>query len=332
MGLIFWWMMLGWLSIVVGYWVVQYILWRQRKNKAEPAVPIAHSDRLTNLPAYKAALKQYRLLLYIAGGATTLALLMAMLLSARPANISFITPAQQNRDVMLCLDVSGSVLGADATIINRFSALVNSFDGQRVGLTVFNSSSVAIVPLSDDYQFINEQLAIVGTALKEQKGQAFTDLTSGTLADFDKGTSLVGDGVASCISNLGTNAQRRSQSIILATDNEANGTPIIGMTQALALAEDKDVRIYAIDPGETEPSKAAEHAQLKTQAEETGGGYYLLRDAEAVTAIIGEITKQEAKYAAGGAVVAIADNPNPFMYVAIVATLATLVLAWRLHV
>lgn len=332
MGLIFWWILLGWLSIIVGYWVVKYILWRNHKASPEVAVPIAHSDRLTNLPAYKAALKQYRFLLWIASGATTLALILAMLLSARPATVALITPAQQNRDVMLCLDVSGSVLKADATIVNRFSALVDSFDGQRVGLTVFNSSSVAIVPLSDDYQFINEQLTKVGAALKEQKGQAFTDLTSGTLADFDKGTSLVSDGIGSCISNLGTNSQRRSQSIILATDNEANGTPIITMTQAIALAENKQVRIYAIDPGESETARAGDHTQLKSQAEKTGGGYYMLRDAEAVNAIISEISKQEAKYAAGGAVVAVADNPDPFMYVAVVATIATLALAWRLHI
>jgi hypothetical protein len=333
MGLVFWWMLLIWTGLIAGFFVIRYLLKkRKRADEESTAIPIAHSYRLTNLPEYVAAIKQYGLLVRLAAVTMTVALLAAIILSARPASMTLVTPAQQSRDIMLCLDVSGSVLRADTKLVNRFSALVNGFTGQRFGMTVFNSSSISAIPLSDDYQFINEQLQKVSAALTSQDGQEFTDLTSGTLADFDKGTSLVSDGIGSCISDLGDNPQHRSQSIILATDNEANGTPIIDLTQAVTLAEQRNIRIYSIDPGESEASRTNDHAKLRSLSEQTGGGYYALPDANTVNAIINEISKQEAKYAASTPVVAVTDTPKLFMYIAIFATGASLVLAWRLQI
>jgi hypothetical protein len=257
---------------------------------------------------------------------------MAILLTARPATISVITPAQRSRDIMLCLDASGSLLRVDAKILSRFSALAENFTGQRFGLTVFNSSAIVILPLSEDYQLVNKQLTSASAAFEAQKGQAFTDLTSGTLADFDKGTSLVGDGAASCIGYLGQNVGQRSQSIILATDNEANGTPIVTLTRAGKLADQRNIRIYAIDPGLTDAKRASDHAELKAVARQTGGDYYTLQDSNAIASIIDEISRQEAKYAASLPVVAVADKPVLLVYIATFTTIASLALMWRLRI
>lgn len=332
MGLIFWWMLIVWLIAIVGYWAARY-LWLKRKggDGHDDEVPIAHSDRLTNLPEYEVALKQYQLLLKIAMGAMTLALVATILLTARPASITPIVPAAQSRDIMLCLDVSGSVLRTDTELVNRFSTLVSEFSGQNFGLTAFNSSSIAILPLNDDYEFIGERLKSVGEALRVQKGQAFTDLTSGTLAAFDKGTSLVSDGLASCINNMGDNPRGRSQSIILATDNEANGTPIVTTEQAVGLAEKRNIRIYAIDPGVVDKARKADHTKLQDMAEKTGGSYHVLSDKNAVVDIINDISKQEAKYAESITTVAMSDSPHVVVYIAFIATVASLTVAWRLR-
>lgn len=332
MGLIFWWMLIVWLIAIVGYWVARYF-WLRRKGVGVygDAIPVAHSDRLTNLPEYEVALKQYKLLLKITMGALTLALLTTTLLSARPASITAIVPAAQSRDIMLCLDVSGSVLRTDTELVNRFTALVSEFSGQNFGLTAFNSSSIAILPLNDDYEFTGERLREVGEALRVQKGQAFTDLTSGTLAAFDKGTSLVSDGLASCINNMGSNPRDRSQSIILATDNEANGTPIITSAQAAALAEKRNIRIYAIDPGVVDAARRADHTKLKEMAEQTGGSYHILSDTDAVADIINDISSQEAKYAESITTVAMSDSPQVLAYIAFVAAAVSLAAIWRLR-
>lgn len=332
MGLIFWWMLILWVVAIVGYFVGRY-LWIRWKGEKESdlAVPIAHSDRLTDLPEYKKALKRYQLFLKILAGAMSVALLVTIIISARPARVSLIVPAQKGRDIMLCLDVSGSVLRADTSLVNRFTALVDGFSGQRFGLTVFNSSAIAVLPLSNDYEFIREQLKATGQALAEQKGQAFTDLTSGSLAAFDKGTSLVSDGVTSCINNLGENPQNRSQSIILATDNESNGTPIVTPEQAAGLAEKKNIRIYAIDPGQGDAARAGDHTKLRSLAEQTGGSYHVMTDVNTVQAIIDSVSTQEAKYAESTPVIAVADSPKIFAYIALLTVVGSLVLIWRLR-
>ena len=332
MDLIFWWMLLVWLGVFAGYWIIRYLLSLRKKQKssAHSAVPIAHSDRLINMPSYKSAMKKYRLLLNITIACLTLSVASGVLLSARPAQVSLIEPIQQSRDIMLCLDVSGSMLRVDTTIINRFTSLVKSFDGQRIGLGVFNSSSIAVIPLSDDYTFITQQLTKAGNALKTQNGQDFTDLTSGTLAGFEKGTSLVGDGLVSCMNNLGANPQQRSQSIVLATDNEINGTPIITLKQASSLAQEKNIRLYAIDPVSDGGVRAADHATYKTLIESTGGSYFRLSNASTVSSIVNDISTQEAKFTSTAPTVAIVDHPTPFIAIAVIATVLSLALVWRL--
>lgn len=332
MGLIFWWMLLVWIVALAGYGLVRYILFRRRKAKPSKTIPIAHSERLTDLPEYKTAMHKYQILIRLSAASLSIALLGTVILSARPASISLITPANKSRDIMLCLDVSGSLLRTDTKIVNRFTTFINNFDGQRIGLTLFNSSSIVIMPLNDDYQLITSQLTKVGTALQKQKGTDFTNYTSGTLADFDKGTSLMSDGLVSCINGLGQNPQQRSQSVILATDNEVNGTPIITAAQAKALAQKRNVHIYAIDPGQSDESRKEQHTELKSIAEQTGGGYYPLSNDGLVESIIAAISKQESKYAAGVQVVATVDAPSPILTVVILMTLISLALVWRLRI
>lgn len=334
MGLIFWWLLIIWVLGFAGYGVWKYIEWRRAKSrpvKKQSKVPVAHSKRLTELPAYKAAFKQYHLILRVTFALLTVAVLLSVLLTARPASISLLTPSQQGRDIMLCLDVSGSVLRTDTTIVNKFGNLANTFQGQRIGLTLFNSSSIQVLPLNDDYQLTIKQLQKVATAFQKQKGQDFDNLTNGTLADFDKGTSLVGDGLTSCVNNLGQNPQKRFQSVILATDNEANGTPIIANDQAISLAQKRNVRIYAIDPGASDASRSNDHKQLQALTEKTGGKYFKLSDSNAISSIINNISDQEEKYTAGVQVVAVVDSPALFIWLLGVTGLAGMALMWRLR-
>lgn len=330
--LVFWWMLLVWLVAIIAYFVVRYWLFGRRKpTPSATDMPVAHTKRLTDMPEYVTAFRQYRILATWTAGLLTLALLSGIFLTARPAIISVIKPVQKNRDIMLCLDASGSVLKTDTMLINRFSSLVNNYNGQRFGLTLFNSSAVTIIPLNDNYRLITQQLKSAGEAFQLQKGDNFTKLTNGTLAGFDSGTSLASDGLASCVQHLGTNTQQRSQSIILATDNEVNGTPIVGMTQAIELAKQRNIRVFVIDPGISEPKMAGDHAQLKIVAEQTGGRYFLLNDADTVNSLVDAIAEQEPSNFIGLPQPAINDNPKPFIYAMVLFTITSLALIWRLE-
>ncbi len=331
--LIFWWMLVIWAVLIVAY--VLYRYWRSVKHHIESKgsdTPVAHSSRLTNLPEYINAFRQYRLLLRWAAGLIAVALLSAIIITARPALIAIVNPVQKNRDIMLCLDASGSVLKADAALINRFSALTDNFKDQRFGLTLFNSSAVTVIPLNDNYQLISQQLKNAGQAFQAQKGDLFTNMTNGTLAGFETGTSLTSDGLATCIQRMGANPQQRSQSIVLASDNEVNGSPVVGMTQAIAMAKQRGIHVFVIDPGTSDPKKAGDHSQLKLVAEQTEGAYFNMNDGNAINDLIDSISRQSTVKYVGLPQPAINDTPQLFIYLAALATIAAVVLLWRLEI
>ncbi len=336
MGLIYWWMLLIWVAL--GFTVGFIVIKRKTNGRSNAIVskPVAHTKRLRGLPEYQRALKHYRWLVRGALALLILALLSSMLLTSRPATMSVVTPAQRNRDIMLCLDVSGSVIETDIAVVEQFEQLVKNFSGQRFGLTIFNSSAISKIPLTDDYQLIQEELKNAKNGIKDVRDNIKYDYTAGTTAGYSRGSSLVGDGLASCVIHLGENDTHRSQSVILATDNEVSGKPIATTAQAATLAKQKNIRVYAIDPGSSSDSAFSggsgdDHAKLKSYAEQTGGKYFNAQDAGLVNNIIGEISKQEATYFAGKSELSSTDAPMIPVIVMTITTLGALAILWRLR-
>ena len=157
MELIFWWMIPAALLIAVGtYWVAR----KRDRSHGSLRRPVAHSHRLTELPEYQAALRRHRRWLTVAAVAGGVLMAAAVVSAARPAERSTVSPEQRNRDIILCLDASGSMSSADAAVVEVFARLAQGFDGERLGLTVFDSSAVQVFPLTDDYDFVQEQLRV----------------------------------------------------------------------------------------------------------------------------------------------------------------------------
>jgi Ca-activated chloride channel family protein len=332
MDLIFWWMLIVWLVAIATYWLAYYFLFgRHARKQTASVLPAAHTNRLTSLPEYIAVMRQYRILTCLIAGLLTLSLLAGIFLTARPATVSTVIPTENNRDIMLCLDASGSVLREDTTLLDRFSSLVQNFGGQRFGLTLFNSSAATIIPLNDNYQIISQQLKIDAKAFKVQDGQTFTNLTNGTLTDFDSGTSLAGDGLASCLEEMGSNTSHRSQSVVLATDNEVHGTQIVSMAQDTELAKDDGIHVFVVDPGVSDTSLSSDHAELKILAEDTDGVYYSLSDPTMVSSLINTINAQTPETYVGVAQYATSDNPKPYLYIATLLAIISLIVLWRLE-
>lgn len=327
MAIIFWWMLIVWPLLIGGAFVARHYL--KKHSKKSKAIPVAHSDRLVNLKQYQENLKKYKLILKFLTFLIITCLIISIFLSSRPASISISNNSEKNRDIMLCLDVSGSMSAVDVPIINKFIELAKNFSGQRFGLTIFNSAAINEIPLTDDYQLIGEQLNAAKAGLEAVQNGTNYDYVDGTFHGLEtRGSSLIGDGLASCIEHLGTNPTHRSQSIILATDNQTEGTPFVSFSQAMADAKQHNIRVYSIDPGIAPEDYVSEHTQMKDLSEQTGGGYYLLQNVSVGT-IIDNISKQESKYFAGSPQLVKTDKPNIFIYVLVVLVLILLILTWR---
>ena len=331
MELTFWWVLPA--ALVMAGAAAWWGLKRYKQGNARRR-PVAHGDRLTALPEYQAALRRYRRWVTVMAVAAGILITACAVAAARPAERSTVRPEQHNRDIVLCLDASGSMSTADSAVVETFGRLAQEFDGERIGLTIFDSTAVQVFPLTDDYEYVAEQLKEAGRAFDGDSGAAgFLDGTWG-----GEGSSLIGDGLASCVRSFPeadgqtSAAQQRSRSVILATDNYLSGNPIFTLAEAGALAQESGVRIYALNPGDfdfgSDPGQPG--AELRSVAEKTNGGYFALDDPQAVAGIIQRVQATEASRFQGSPRAVVADRAEVPLAIALLSGLVLAGASWRL--
>ncbi|WP_285724417.1 VWA domain-containing protein [Psychromicrobium xiongbiense] len=326
MVLILWWILPLGLILLAGM-----VFWAfRRRDRDEDRLLAAHTDRLTALPGYVRALRKRRWMVGALMASLAVLALGTLLAAARPAVQTVSSPEKSNRDIMLCLDVSGSMVTTDAEVVQVFTQLAQDFSGERLGLVIFDSSAVQVFPLTDDYDFVKDQLAVALDAMKDDTNTSyFAGVYSG------KGSSLIGDGLATCVNSFPKTpdgAGQRSQSVILATDNVVFGKPIFTTEEAAALAVKQKVRVYGLNPTTTSASNSKTTAAnaMKVAVQSTGGEYYALKDGAAVKDIASKIQATEATKVKSAPQVRTDDHPEVWLLLSGAVLLGVLVVAWRL--
>ncbi|NOR86570.1 MAG: VWA domain-containing protein [Bacteroidales bacterium] len=137
-------------------------------------------------------------------------------------------------DIMMALDVSGSMLAQDLQP-NRLEAskkvamdFVKGRPNDRVGLVVFSGEAFTQCPLTTDHQVLQS---------------LFREVKSGMIED---GTAI-GDGLATAISRL-KDSQAISKVIILLTDGVSN-MGALDASSAAEIAKMYGIRVYTIGVG-----------------------------------------------------------------------------------
>jgi Ca-activated chloride channel family protein len=196
-------------------------------------------------------------------------------------------------DIILCMDVSGSMLSSDF-YPNRLEVakeMATRFIEERpvdqIGLVIFSGESYTQFPLSTDHQSLLQQI----------KG-----LKSGMLED---GT-LIGEGLATSVQRL-SSGKSKSKVVILLTDGkeEAPDTRLIDPYTALEIAKAKGVKVYSIGMAGDAPVMIREkgknmkstplldEALLQRMAVQTGGQYFRAKDKESLEAVYQQIDRLE---------------------------------------
>ena len=298
---------------------------RDAAAAAGPSALVSRAERVRALPAFRRAVNRRLSLLGAMLGLGVIAALLGGIVAARPMAAQTIQPVNNSRDVMLCLDVSGSMADVVIEVIGVFEDLLSGFEGERIGLTIFNSSPVQVFPLTDDYVFVREHLANIRLSFDYDSDTP--EHWVGTLNG--PGASLIPDGLAACAMRFDNLDQERSRSIILATDNELAGASILSLEEAAQYARAKGVRVFSLNP--VHGKDATVTAELVDAATVTGGRAYALRDTTSVGQIIGEIQKQEARALKAQVQVLWVDSPDFWIAVMLVGILGFLVLVWRVR-
>lgn len=233
-------------------------------------------------------------------------------------------------DIVLCLDVSGSMLAQDFRP-NRLEAakevakrFVASRPADRLGLVVFSGESFTQCPLTTDHRMVTRQIE---------------SIRSGILED---GTAI-GSGMVTSLDRL-RSSLTRSKVLILLTDGENNGGLIDPLT-AREMAKTLGIRIYTIGVGSAgiaptpvqQPDGSVrmqqeqvniDEALLTSIASETGGRYFRARDNEGLQQIYQEIDRLEKSKTEIEKTVRFTDRFNPFALLALFFLLAEVLLIY----
>ncbi|MGZ8544583.1 MAG: vWA domain-containing protein [Flavisolibacter sp.] len=199
----------------------------------------------------------------------------------------------QGIDIILCMDVSGSMTTKDfiPSRLDVAKQMAAEFVSQRpvdqIGLVIFQGESFTQYPLSTDHEGLLEQIA---------------NLRSGMLED---GTAI-GEGLATSVERL-INSTSRSKVVILLTDGneQPSSQRLIDPYTALEIAKTKGVKVYTIGMGVAGAIAVKEKGVMESEntfldenllsriAKETGGEYYRATDSESLQQVYQQIDRLE---------------------------------------
>ena len=209
-------MVTGWLFpllIVVLIAALGVGWWLGVKRSSGTGVAVAHTKRAREHPRFRRRLQILRVALGSILAVGLLGGVTSSYLAARPSGDVSLESKLATRDIMLCLDVSGSVIDFDAQVVKSFSEIVKDFEGERVGLAMWNSGTRLVFPLTSDYELVINQLDYVARALSDPYNyDGYYDLVAGTSAGYTYGSSLIGDGLVSCAQSFDQEEDERSHS------------------------------------------------------------------------------------------------------------------------
>ncbi|RYV52817.1 vWA domain-containing protein [Pengzhenrongella frigida] len=327
------------LLVIVG---VAWLLARRRAPRPG-ALPISGSAWVARVPQVRRWLRRYRALRVATAVTLVAAAVSAAVLASRPVEREVRVERLGSRDIVLCLDVSGSMTPFDSAIVETFARLVDSFAGERIALSVFNSTSRTVFPLTDDYTLALEELDEASGALAFDY-ESFDYEDADQVAEFERlltflaGTegvpdqsSLIGDGLAACALQFDEQATDRSRSIILATDNYVSGEPLYTLAQAVELVDGRDVSLVGLFGGEVDLRGGPQESEYREEVLAVDGLYFTADDPAAIEGIVADVQSQQAVDLDAAPEVVDTDRPKPWFGILAVAVVALVLLQWRLR-
>ncbi|MGB5106652.1 MAG: VWA domain-containing protein [Candidatus Zixiibacteriota bacterium] len=269
--------------------IVAYLMFRRRRESA-----IKFSDITLLRNVRKSGRVKNRKILQALRLLALAALIIAM---ARPqAGKKTTEISSEGIDIMLALDISGSMKAEDFKPQNRLVAakevikeFVQGRQNDRIGLVIFSRQSFTQCPLTMDY----------GVLLNFLEQVDFGMIEDGT---------AIGMGIANAVNRL-RESDAKSRIIILLTDGINNAGEIDPLTAA-EIAKTLGIRIYTIGAGKLgkalypvdDPIFGRRYVQLENEldekqltqvAESTGGKYFRAKSEDMLKNIYQQISELE---------------------------------------
>jgi Ca-activated chloride channel family protein len=257
---------------------------------------VSASVRMPGLHSFNNAGTTFRhWLRHILFGFRTLSIGLLIFILARPqSSDSFQDMSTEGIDIVLTLDISGSMLARDfrpdrlEASKNVATEFITGRPYDRIGLVVFSGESFTQCPVTSDH-------AVLINLLREMK--------SGIIED---GTAI-GEGLATAVNRI-KDSEGKSKVIILLTDG-VNNRGMIAPITAAEIAKTYGIRVYTIGVGTQgvapypvqtpfgvqyqDMQVEIDEGILKQIAQMTDGRYFRATDNEKLVQVYSEIDKME---------------------------------------
>lgn len=273
------------LMVLIPVLIAWYIY---RNNRLQGSVIISDASA-PGLNSWRTTLRHVPFVLRL------LSIICIIVALARPQNVYEEQNAEgEGVDIVLCIDVSGSMTAQDLTP-NRLEAakkvaidFVNKRLTDRIGIVIFSGESFTQCPITTDHRVLIS---------------AIENIRNGLLED---GTAI-GSGLGTSVDRL-RDSKTKSKIVILLTDGENNGG-LIDPETAKEIAKAFQVKVYTIGVGTDgyapqpvntpmgvimqQGKVSIDEKLLKEIAAETGGKYFRAKDNEGLAGIYDEINSLE---------------------------------------
>lgn len=312
-----------WLGLLLP--VIIFFYWRNN-NLNLASIKVPSIKNFAGLASFRTSIRHLPFVLRL------LALSALIIAMARPQTKNDEQQAEgEGVDIVLCLDVSGSMTAQDFTP-NRMEAakkvaadFIDRRLTDRIAVVIFSGESFTQCPLTTDR-------AVLKSAVES--------IRNGLLED---GTAI-GDGLSTSVDRL-RSSKTKSKVIILLTDGENNGG-LIGPDNAKEIAKAFGIKVYTIGVG-TEgfapfPMKTPMGVIMQQQkvtideklltaiASETGGKYFRAKDNAGLEGIYAEINELEKSKVEISTLTRYTEKFFPFVMAALALLLLEVILRFTL--
>ncbi len=353
-------------GIVAAMIVLAFVIRHHFKSPYLGGIRVANTKAVKSLPLYRKLLITQRILSGVFAGSLIVAILSTSVLLARPYVTDKVTSGVKKRDIFLCMDASYSLYALNADLTEDLKRVVQGLHGDRFGVCLFNTSNVVYVPMTDDYDYVLQRLdeihayfemqkyyvenywdMSIGEMTDEQYAE-YTELEeklsyydTGTLVDnFTRGSSLVGENLASCMYSFPSlGDDDRTRIILLSTDNAQNPLmrQMVELRESASLCKKNKITVFGIFPDVnafdeklTESNYDSNLQDLEACISLTGGETYVESPKQTVSQIVDSIQKTEAMTVKQMVQTKATDKPQTAYYVLAVSFLAALISGWLL--
>ena len=275
----------------------------RKKPDVSKSLRAANTRRLKEHPLYKRKMLEARIFRILTAAGMIIALVAAVFLTSRPYRSERVQDTVSRRDIFLCVDSSSSNYSGVKELVQEFREIVAGLDGDRIGISLFNTSSIQYVPMTDDYEFALRRLDALEDYLAAQEefmtdyaqkydsvyeipdsergryeelNRIMASFDSGVTAGYElKGTSAIGEGLASCLFSFPELAdEERTRIIIFVTDNrpELLDAPLVTLMDAAEMCAFDKVKVLGICP--VSDAGGGNVSEMREAAELTDGKFY----------------------------------------------------------